>query len=201
MPELFIDGVQRIDEWCHRSDDKNIVEEPFTVSFARWMEERDDLIEAASLSGGSSGIRLTLDDDPLALEADIERFTLIVIEVSDAADGRIFSVASRLRENLSYRHELRVTGGLAVDQLLFMQRCGINAVVLEQPVDMQRFTARYQRFYQTGAALSGKHALIRRARRRHTPAGNDQQAARPPVRSGSKPRHNVIDGVIHPDHS
>ena len=116
--------------------------------------------------GRSLGVRLAIDDDPMRLAEDVGRFALIVIEVSSSADGRFFSIAARLREHLRYRHELRITGDVAPDQLSFMRRCGIDAFEVGDHVDAERFIRRYRRFYQSSGPLTTRDNLIPLARRR-----------------------------------
>ena len=115
-------------------------------------------------------MRLAIDTDPAILLDDIRHFALVVVEIPNAADGRFFSIAARLREQLRYRGELRVTGDVAPDQLSFMQRCGIDAFELGDGVDIERFMRRYERFYQPSGATAVNRVAgddsIRLARRR-----------------------------------
>ena len=137
----------------------------FTVDLARWLAQRHDFIAHAERNGRRLGVRLATGDDPMRLADDVGRFTLIVIEIPGAADGRFFSIAARLREHLHYRHELRATGDVAPDQLSFMQRCGINAFEIADHVDVERFIRRYRHFYQSSGPLTTRDNQIRLARR------------------------------------
>ena len=143
----------------------------FTVDLARWLAQRHDLIAHAERTGRRLGVRLATGDDPMRLADDVGRFTLIVVEIPSAADGRFYSIAARLREHLDYRHELRATGDVAPDQLSFMQRCGINAFEIEDHVDVERFVRRYRRFYQSSGPLTTRDNQLRLARR-YAPAGD-----------------------------
>ena len=138
----------------------------FTVDLTRWLAQRDELITYAERTGRRLGVRLMTGDDPMRLAGDVERFALIVVEIPSAADGRFFSIATRLREHLRYRRELRATGDVAPDQLSFMQRCGINAFEIGDHVDVERFIRRYRRFYQSSGPLTTRDNLIPLARRR-----------------------------------
>ena len=176
MSRLVVNGSARVDTWAHLADDESPGGGDFTVGIARWLEQRTGILACVEGTGRSLGVRLTTNTDPADLAHDIRHFALVVIEIPDAADGRFFSIAARLREHLRYRGELRVTGEVAPDQLSFMQRCGIDAFELEDGVDVEGFIRRYQRFYQSGSALTTRDNLIRPARRR---------VARSPRRSGS----------------
>lgn len=166
MTRLVVDAVERADAWQHLAAGEEPGNRDFTVEIARWREERRELLAHVERSGRSAGVRLAIDSDPASLALDIERFALIVIEIPSSTDGRFFSIAARIREHLRYRGELRVTGEVAPDQLAFMQRCGINAFVLGDGVDVERFIRRYERFYQSGGPMPPGDNLIRLARRR-----------------------------------
>ena len=166
MTRLVVDAAQRSDSWEHLATGKVPGSRDFTVDIARWLEERSEIVAHVERTGRSLGVRLAIDSDPASLTDDIERFALIVIEIPSSADGRFFSIAARIREHLGYRGELRVTGDVAPDQLVFMQRCGINAFVLGDGVDIERFIRRYERFYQSGGPMTPGDNLIRLARHR-----------------------------------
>ena len=170
MTRLVVGARERSDTWEHLSGEAAPSGADFTVSIARWRAQRDELLAHAARTGRSLGVRLAIDTDPAILRDDIRHFALIVVEIPNAADGRFFSIAARLREQLHYRGELRVTGDVAPDQISFMRRCGIDAFALGDGVDIERFMRRYERFYQSsGAAATGTATgddSIRVARRR-----------------------------------
>ena len=170
MTRLVVDGRERADTWEHLTGDAAPSGGDFTVDIARWLGQRDKLLAHVARTGGALGVRLAIDTDPATLLDDVRHFALVVVEIPNAADGRFFSIAARLREQLRYRGELRATGDVAPDQLSFMQRCGIDAFELGDGVDIERFIRRYERFYQSSGAVAVNGATsgdsIRLARRR-----------------------------------
>ena len=174
MTRLVVDGRECADAWTHLAAREAPGGRDFTVGVARWREQRHELLAHAGRAGCALGVRLAIDTDPAILRDDIRHFVLVVVEIPDAADGRFFSIAARLREHLRYRGELRVTGDVAPDQILFMQRCGINAFELGDDVDIEGFVRRYGRFYQSSGPPAAEGAAeaaagddsIRLARRR-----------------------------------
>ena len=170
MTGLVVDGHERADTWEHLTGDAALTAGDFTVDVARWLEQRDELLAHVARTGRCLGVRLAIDTDPATLLDDIRHFALVVVEIPNAADGRFFSIAARLREQLHYRGELRVTGDVAPDQLSFMRRCGIDAFELGDGVDIERFMRRYERFYQSSGAMAVNRAAgddtIRGVRRR-----------------------------------
>lgn len=193
MAKLIIDGKESDDTWVHLADDELLSHYDFTVSVDRWHTEPGEIVTHIAQTGGRLGLRLGLDSDPLLLGPDIDRFELIVIDIPNAADGRFFSIAARLREHLHYSQELRVTGEVAVDQLTFMHRCGINSFTIDDHIDVSRFSERYERHYQTSTRPTSGERLIRKARRRNSSATRSY----PP--KALKRRYVLIDGVIHQD--
>lgn len=170
MTRLVVDGRERADTWEHLTGDATPSGGDFTVDITRWLGQRDEFLAHVAHTGGALGVRLAIDTDPATLLGDVRHFALVVVEIPNAADGRFFSIAARLREQLHYRGELRVTGDVAPDQLSFMQRCGIDAFELGDGVDIERFMRRYERFYQSSGAVAVNRATdddsIRLARRR-----------------------------------
>ena len=170
MTRLVVDGRERADTWDHLAGDAAPTGGDFTVDITRWLDQRGELLAHLARTGRSLGVRLAIDTDPAILLDDVRHFALVVVEIPNAADGRFFSIAARLREQLRYRGELRVTGDVAPDQLSFMRRCGIDAFELGDGVDIERFIRRYERFYQSSGATAVNGVTgdgsIRLARRR-----------------------------------
>ena len=162
MTKLVIDGKVCEDVWTHLTDEQPLGGDKVTVSFSRWQQQHSD-IEAGPQS--LLGVRLGTADDPLILGEQVHRFALIVLEIDAATDGRFFSIAGRLRESLGYEGELRATGDVLVDQLGFMQRCGINAYQIDADTDVQAAITRFQHHYQRGVAFHNRGKTIGASRR------------------------------------
>jgi uncharacterized protein (DUF934 family) len=112
------------DEWRHLADDEAAREgEAITVSLKRWEKEHN------ALKGGGArlGLRLPNTANPVSLNGEVHRFALIALEFPDFKDGRAYSQARLLRSRLSYKGELRATGNVLRDQLLFMRRAGFDS--------------------------------------------------------------------------
>ena len=95
-------------------------------------DDAPDLIEADDLpeTGERLAILLPNDADPSALAPAFNRITLIVVPFPNAADGRGFSIAKRLR-GLGYRGHLRAQGHLITDQYPFARQCGFDDVQID----------------------------------------------------------------------
>jgi uncharacterized protein (DUF934 family) len=78
-------------------------------------------------------VRLTPDDDYLALLPHLAKLTLIAVNFDDFNDGRGFSVGRRIRE-AGYSGELRATGSFIRDQLQYLARCGFDAFAMAEDI-------------------------------------------------------------------
>lgn len=131
------------------------------VSFNRWKSEREHL------HGRNTpvGVRVKNDERVLDLIDDVGRLDLIALNFPKFNDGRAYSQARLLRERLGYKGELRATGAVFRDQLLFMQRCGFDAYEIGNADAIgawQKALGEFDRFYQPVA--DGRPALLFRHR-------------------------------------
>jgi uncharacterized protein (DUF934 family) len=53
------------------------------------------------------------------------------------SDGRAYSSARELRQNMGYAGEIRAIGDVLRDQLFYMHRCGFNAFALRDDQDLE----------------------------------------------------------------
>lgn len=117
------------------------------VSLDRFQQDR-----AAFLGrGGRLGVVIPGDQDLAALEADLERFDAVAIELPKFADGRAFSTGRLLRERLGFRGEIRAVGHFLRDQIFYLSRVGFDTFELPEGRDatdalaaFEELTVRYQ---------------------------------------------------------
>lgn len=120
---------------------------------------RDDVavdetpVAFADLIAGSnaSAVQIAPGDDARALIPHLDQVTLIDISFPTFRDGRGYSAARILRE-AGYAGELRASGDVLVDQLLYMRRCGFDSFAPAAPISaaatttaLSHFDAVYQR--------------------------------------------------------
>jgi len=158
MP-IIKDGAIVADETRHLADDEAATGAVFTVSFARWQSEKENL----KASGASLGVRLAGNDPVAAIAADLPHLALVVVEFPALADGRGFSIARLLRDRYGFTGEIRARGDFIRDQVYFLGRVGVNAF---EPTNtshldallpaLTEFTVNYQ------AAADDKQPLYRR---------------------------------------
>src|SRR5262249_18127546 len=81
----------------------------------------------------------------------LDWIALVALVFPSFRDGRAYSQARLLRERHRFRGELRATGQVLRDQLLFMQRAGFDSFEVTKPGDAAAFAEavhRYSVFYQ-----------------------------------------------------
>lgn len=157
--QIIKDGKIVQDDWRHIADAESLPSGKFTVTFARWQADKENLQSV----GVELGLRLRGEDPIEAVAEELNRFGLITIEIPAMADGRGFSLARLLRERYGYTGELRARGDFIRDQMFFLARVGVNAFEAPPGQDLaallpalSEFTVKYQ------AAADEKQPLYRR---------------------------------------
>ncbi|MEE2787900.1 MAG: DUF934 domain-containing protein [Myxococcota bacterium] len=84
---------------------------------------------------GEVGVRVPGDIEPAELAPYVDRLALINIEFPKFTDGRGYSLARLLRTRYGFLGELRASGDILRDQLLYLTRCGFDAFELKADKD------------------------------------------------------------------
>ena len=138
------------DAWTHIADGEDIpLDGPVIVSADRWLADRASLVHR----NGPIGVRLRNDQSPEDLGKDLYRFGVIGLEFPAFKDGRAYTQARLLRKRYRFG-EIRAFGDVLRDQLLFMQRCGIDAFEIRKQGDAEAFRKAINEisvFYQPAA--------------------------------------------------
>jgi uncharacterized protein (DUF934 family) len=123
----LIDASVGVDELAEL-DGKDVI-----VPLCCWLAEQDHI----SGRRGQTGVWLESHELPSALRADLSRLPLIALDFPVFSDGRAYSSARELRQNLGYSGEVRAIGDVLRDQLFYMRRCGFNAFALRDDQDIE----------------------------------------------------------------
>lgn len=124
------------DSWVHIADGEDVpLDAAIIVSADRWLADRASLVHR----NGHIGVRLRNDQSPRELGEDLHRFGVVALEFPAFKDGRAYTQARLLRERHRFTGEIRAFGDVLRDQLLFMQRCGIDAFEIRKPADAEAF--------------------------------------------------------------
>ena len=123
--------------FAHVADEETLTEGAVIVSLKRFQAERDTLMTR----NAPLGVRLSSDQSPEALGADVHHFAVIELEFPKFKDGRGYSWARLLRQRLGYKGEIRAVGDVLRDQWLFMSRVGIDAFEVRPGTKIEDFKA------------------------------------------------------------
>ncbi|MFD2262276.1 DUF934 domain-containing protein [Lacibacterium aquatile] len=77
----------------------------------------------------------------------LPRLSLIALHWPIFRDGRAYTQARLLRQRLGYKGEIRATGNILQDQLIFLARCGIDSFDLVKQADAEAASEVFKRFH------------------------------------------------------
>ena len=148
------------DRFVRVADDAPIPDRvPVLVSAKRFLAEANELVSR----DGSLGVLWPNDRRVAELEPWLGHLALIALNFPKFRDGRAYSQARLLREQLNFRGMLRATGEVLRDQFHFLVRSGFDSFEVKKPADAQVFAEvlnRYSVVYQPGT--DGRTAALRR---------------------------------------
>jgi len=107
-----------------------------------WLELREGL----PLRQGRTGVWLKNIELPESIAPWLAHIPLIALDFPVFTDGRAYSSARELRQNLAYAGELRAIGDVLCDQLFYMSRCGFNAFAMRADQNLDAAACRFQDF-------------------------------------------------------
>jgi uncharacterized protein (DUF934 family) len=130
MP-LIRDGRFVADDWVRPDPEGDLsgdaTSAKLLLPFGVLREQGGPLVEA----GRALGAEISNDTDPDALVPHFGRLQLISVLFPKSADGRGYSIATRLRR-LGFTGELRASGHLIADQYALARSCGFDTVEISQ---------------------------------------------------------------------
>lgn len=165
MPKLIKDGAFADDNWQmvdheHLQDGVDLIDnEQWLIPLALWDKVAD------RLEPGQTRVGVWVEGhEPVeSFRGRTSNMPVIAIKFPAFTDGRGFSLARQLREQLDYTGELRAAGNFLQDQLFYLRRCGFNAFLVDDEANipsmlesLQDFTDSYQ------AAVDEPRPLFRR---------------------------------------
>lgn len=115
------------------------------VTIERWENDAAQLAQ----HDGLVGVQIEGHHDVRELADVLVARPLIALHFPALADGRNYTHARVLREQLGYTGELRARGDVQRDQLYYLWRCGINAMELSPNVPLASALAAFRDFSVT----------------------------------------------------
>ncbi len=152
MP-IIKDGAEiENDPWVMLLDDGDVPTEGDVIIPLELAIEK---AERLSNHNGRIGLFIPNDVDVEAHAGLIKSAAIIVLELPAFTDGRAYSQARLLREEVGYSNELRVKGDVLVDQAAYLKRCGFDSFDFDGAFDadvwqrcLAAMTTGYQRNYR-----------------------------------------------------
>lgn len=132
------------DEWQHVADGDALPDGDAIVSLARFRDERGTLLARDA----KLGVRIPNDVVAAEVAGELEGVDLVAIDFPIYRDGRAFSIARILRRK-GFAGELRAVGNVLRDQLFFMERCGFDAMELEDGKSLENALEAFGEFSVT----------------------------------------------------
>ena len=122
------------DSWKTLSADDAIIDGDIIVPFSHWQKEKDTFGKHTGKLGVSISSDTNIDD----VIANLNSFDLVSMNFPKYTDGTCFSYGFLLRERHKFEGELRATGDVFRDQFAYLERCGFDAIQLddEQALDV-----------------------------------------------------------------
>ncbi|WLQ15580.1 DUF934 domain-containing protein [Hahella aquimaris] len=165
MPNLIKNAAVVADDWTvlDKADapaEQTVPTGKVIIPLSTWLAQREQLLARAP---EQTGVWLDSDEEPDAIGADLSHFNVIAVNFPKFADGRGYSIARILREQLHYTGELRAIGDVLMDQLFFMKRCGFDAFAVRADRDAEKALAGLTDFSVTyQASVDQPEPLFRR---------------------------------------
>jgi len=165
MQKLIRDGALVEDHWVLVKEANNagilqaLPGRSIIVPYKFWKYFQDDIADFA----GEVTIWLNSDESVEDIANLLDQFPLIGLNFPVFSDGRSYTNARELRENLGYQGEIRAIGDVLRDQLYYMKRCGFNAFQLRHDQDPEACLQAFEDFH-TGyqASIDQPLPLFRR---------------------------------------
>jgi uncharacterized protein (DUF934 family) len=120
-----------------KMDGRNVI-----LPLQSWLDQR----EALATRPGLTGVWLKNSELPEPIAPWLAQIPLIALDFPVFTDGRAYSSARELRQNLGYTGELRAIGDVLCDQLFYMSRCGFNAFAMRPDQNLEAAISRFDDF-------------------------------------------------------
>lgn len=165
MPALIKNGAIADNNWTVLKDATGpeilqaVPGRNFIVPLSFWRQYADEMADYS----GQFALWLDSNENVNDIGPQLHDFPLIALNFPVFSDGRSYTNARELREQLAYKGEVRAIGDVLRDQLFYMSRCGFDAFLLRHDQDPEACLAAFRDFH-TGyqASVDNPLPLFRR---------------------------------------
>lgn len=125
--DLFKDGKFLADPWRAWAETDNVASVRYTHLPAQvFLANREEFLH----NPHPLGLLVQPNDRIEDVAEDLGRFASVAIAFPAFTDGRGYSTARLLTERFGYKGEVRAVGDVLADQIPYMWRCGVNALIV-----------------------------------------------------------------------
>lgn len=157
---MLLEHGERVEDgWLAVADDAPLEQGRSIVSLERLLALDPSALPAPL------GVVLPPDKDAALLRERLSSLALVVLQFPVFRDGRAFTQARTLREQLDYAGAIRATGHFLPDQYGFLLRCGVTGVEVADDADLsiwKRAAERFRVAYQPSVLDPASLAPLRR---------------------------------------
>ncbi|WP_299484398.1 DUF934 domain-containing protein [uncultured Roseibium sp.] len=82
---------------------------------------------------GETAVLVEAGDDVELIRSYLDRLAYVAVDFPSFADGRGFSAARVLREQIGYQGDIRAAGKYILDQVPLARRCGVSSFEISKP--------------------------------------------------------------------
>jgi len=130
MSTIYSNGTFLNEVWKQLADEAAVPENgAIVVPFNRFLETPEIFIGRAA----PVAVLIEPGDKVEDLAAQLPHLSKIFVAFPKFTDGRGFSAARVLREQLGYEGDIRATGDYILDQVPLMRRCGVSSFEIAKP--------------------------------------------------------------------
>jgi len=121
------------DTWTTLSLEETIIPGDIIIPFERWKSEQTSLTSHE----GKLGVLISSDTNIDEVIQAMDNFALVALNFPKYTDGTCFSYGFLLRERHNFAGELRAVGDVFQDQFSYLERCGFDAIQLEDEAALE----------------------------------------------------------------
>lgn len=130
MATIYKDGEFVEETWTRVEPEADTtVEGNLLVPVKQFLEEADKVLA----HDGQVAVLVEAGDDVEPLENHLDKLAYVAVDFPSFADGRGFSAARVLREQLGYKGDIRAVGKYILDQVPLARRCGVSSFEISKP--------------------------------------------------------------------
>lgn len=130
MTKIFSNGAFRDEGWAHINlEDELPASGNVMLPLSRFLDDP----ESFSGAGRTVAVVIAAGEDVVLLKDHLDKLSIIAVDFPAFGDGRAFSAARILREQLGYTGDIRATGKYILDQAPLLRRCGVSSFEISKP--------------------------------------------------------------------